>query len=224
MIEKIRNPYPDKESYKRINDTITIFGKYYDENSIAIEIEKLDQLNYTPDTEFNFIIVFTKKDHNDVIYYTSEEYYKVLASAIKQNNPYISISESLKVEISIDQLYGALKELDKIDQSKFGLKRISNMGISDLNNIDYDILVKYIDWLVKKPEIAEDPLDTLKKTSKYAEFEYDEVLIDDREKLIDDREKEEDDTTEQRATSVINQGTGTTDPGLIRRDGRIEQN
>lgn len=160
-LKQIQNPYPSVDNYKKIANRIILFGKF-DDNTIDFEIQTIDDIKYVKNTNFRFIIAFSKHpDSNENFsekrhYYTSESYYNDLQKAINENNPYFTINNSIIISVYTDELVQIMKkQLD--NEEAWNVKINNNIGITldgdNINqyNIDYNKLVKYINWLIEKP-------------------------------------------------------------------------
>lgn len=168
-IEKVTNPYPSADSYRRIADTITIIGNFA-ENQATFEVEHLDDINYTPNTEFRFIIRFSESEEStDKVYYTSEGYYRDLEKAIQEGNPYFTVSNSVVANVYTKDFKTLIESL-RDDEVEWGVDINQSLGISPNQSIDYNVMTTYIDWMVKRPDL----LDTdLLPTETISDFESD---------------------------------------------------
>lgn len=168
-IEKVTNPYPSADSYRKIADTITIIGNFA-ENQATFDVEHLDDINYTLNTGFRFIIRFSETEEStDKTYYTSQGYYEDLEKAIKEGNPYFTVSNSVVVDVFTKDLKALIESLREAEE-EWDVTINQSLGISRDQPIDYNVMVKYIDWLVKRPDLLETDLLPTKDISDYEEI------------------------------------------------------
>jgi hypothetical protein len=158
---ELDNIYPNISSYKEgaTNKTQILYGSYPEKNKIEFKVPPtLDTINYLPDTNFRFVLAIFKdyKDTNP-IYYTSEIYYRDLQLALLENNPYFlqsSFSSENIVPYVIDSTLKVFNTFVEPEYKSFINVR-QNIMFRSGSVIDYDNLVRYIDWVVDTPS----PLD-----------------------------------------------------------------
>jgi hypothetical protein len=131
-------------------------------NRISVPIPSLRSLRYVIDTKFPFIIKFYKNNQSEDVeeiteLWTSEEYYNVLQTSITDRNPFYSVETSTIIKIYLPQIINLIQN-QKPFETQLGLELNKVLGI-DTNNftdIEYAILVKYIDWTVRKDRNIDD--------------------------------------------------------------------
>jgi len=160
---ELDNIYPSISSYKdgAPNKTQILYGSYPEKNKIEFKVPPtLDTINYLPDTNFRFVLAIFKdyKDTNP-IYYTSEIYYRDLQSALLEDNPYFlqaSFSSENIVPYVIDSSLKIFNTFAEPEYKSFINVR-QNVMFKSGSVVDYDNLVRYIDWVVDTPSPLDEP-------------------------------------------------------------------
>jgi hypothetical protein len=155
----LRNQYPSISNYgTTIPGTINLKGSYPETNTLAINVRNLEGIKFVKDTKFRFILKIKEKQADTAgVLYTSERYYKNLESSLKESNPYFinsSLNDVYIVEIFTQSL-NALFTTFLTPENKAGVSVNRNNFINNNKSIDYDLLVKYIDWVVSQPTLSD---------------------------------------------------------------------
>ncbi len=139
---------------------INLFGRYADKNVLPFTTKTLKNLKYVDGTNFRFILAIFK-DYNDTnpVYYTSQTYYNDLNAALIDGNPYFlqaSFDSANIVSFVYEDALNIVKNVIPLEQKsriEFRTNIFVSNGSSDIN---YDNLVRFIDWLVDKPSPLDD--------------------------------------------------------------------
>jgi hypothetical protein len=178
----IQNPYPIIFNYKKKSLTeIRLDGKF-PANFKDFEIPDLSLLEVVEDTSFRFIVQlkFGVDEDEYVGLYTSPVYYKDLVACKDENNPYFiqnSFDETNVVKFNLNdltRLYNDLKELETGLDVKVSRNILYNFDAPN----DYTHLIKYIDWIIKKPELNDIGKDSVIAVSDISEYEYAQYIVD----------------------------------------------
>ena len=139
---------------------INLFGRYADKNVLPFTTKTLKNLNFIEGTNFRFILAIFK-DYNDVapVYYTSQNYYNDLNSALIEGNPYFlqaSFNDVNIVSFVYEDVVNIVKNAIPLElKSRIDFR--TNIFISNGSfDVNYDNLVRFIDWLVDKPSPLDD--------------------------------------------------------------------
>jgi hypothetical protein len=178
----IQNPYPIIFNYKRKSPTeIRLDGKF-PANFRDFEIPDLSLVEVVEDTSFRFIVKlkFGVDEDEYVGLYTSPVYYKDLVASKNENNPYFiqnSFDENNVITFNLNELtklYNDLKELETALDVKMTRNILYNYDATN----DYTHLIKYIDWIVKKPELNDIGTQNVIPVSQISEYEYAQYVAD----------------------------------------------
>jgi hypothetical protein len=155
----LRNQYPSISNYgTTIPGTINLRGLYPETNTLAITLKNLEGIKFVKDTRFRFILKIKEKQTDTTgVLYTSERYYNNLESSLKESNPYFinsSLNDVYILEIFTESL-NALFTTFLNPENKAGVSVNRNNFINKNKSIDYDLLVKYIDWVVSQPTLTD---------------------------------------------------------------------
>lgn len=138
---------------------INLFGQYADKNRLPFTTKNLSDLKYVEGTNFRFILaIFKDYEDTNPVYYTSEQYYNDLQSALIEGNPYF-LQASFDSRNIISFVYEDALKIHKSMRDLEYKSRIdfrSNIFITSGSVVNYDNLVTYIDWLVDKPSPLDD--------------------------------------------------------------------
>ena len=139
---------------------INLFGRYADKNVLPFTTKTLKNLNYVEGTSFRFILAIFK-DYNDTnpVYYTSQNYYNDLNSALIEGNPYFlqaSFDSANIISFVYEEAVNIAKAAVPLElKSRIDFR--TNIFISNGSfDVNYENLVRYIDWLVDKPSPLDD--------------------------------------------------------------------
>jgi hypothetical protein len=178
----IQNPYPIIFNYKKKSLTeIRLDGKF-PANFKDFEIPDLSLVEVVEDTSFRFIVQlkFGVDEDEYVGLYTSPVYYKDLVACKDENNPYFiqnSFDETNVVKFNLNELtrlYNDLKELETGLDVKVSRNIFYNFDAPN----DYTHLIKYIDWIIKKPELNDIGKQNVIAVSDISEYEYAQYVVD----------------------------------------------
>lgn len=139
---------------------INLFGRYADKNVLPFTTKTLKNLNYVDGTNFRFILAIFK-DYNDTnpVYYTSQTYYNDLNAALIDGNPYFlqaSFDSANIISFVYEEAVNIAKAAVPLElKSRIDFR--TNIFISNGSfDVNYENLVKFIDWLVDKPSPLDD--------------------------------------------------------------------
>ena len=159
-LPKLTNTYPTFVNYKANGiGKVQLFGIYPEKNKIDFNLPSIDNLNFVSNTNFRFILaIFKTYNDSSPVYYTSDSYYKDLEASTIENNPYF-LQNSFKneniVSFVCEDAIKIYKNLTPLENKSFVNIRQS-LFIKGTGDIDYDNLVRYIDWFVDKPSPLDD--------------------------------------------------------------------
>ena len=175
----IGNQYPSIESYKKhTDDTIRLEGIYNKKNIIYFKIKpigtvNIDSITTLPGISFRFILAITNGTNmaTNAKLYTSVGYKKDIIESVTENNPYF-VRDALKLPYIVHYaLPNTVKLVTNFVQGKTGTgtpdldsdgkqkSAVEFVSISKYNfierngTIDYEKLVRYIDWVTSPPII-----------------------------------------------------------------------
>jgi len=177
----LRNQYPSISNYgTTIPGTINLKGLYPETNTLAINVKNLEGIKFVKDTKFRFILKIKEKQTDTTgVLYTSERYYKNLESSLKESNPYFinsSVNDVYIVEIFTESLISLFTTFLN-PENRAGVSINRNNFINSNKSIDYDLLVKYIDWVVSQvtlSDIDSNGVIPSEKLINFARFEIDQ--------------------------------------------------
>jgi hypothetical protein len=136
----------------------------YPENKVYFPVYDISNITVNPDININFILKINSylKSGQGVgtryKLFTSSKIYEYLVDAYNRNIPYPALSKLVEVvEIDLKTLIDFVK-FQRPEEETVNVEINNNVGIKfnkDRNDyeIDYDTLLKYIDWVVTKPGI-----------------------------------------------------------------------
>jgi hypothetical protein len=174
-------PDPTKYSSKRVKN-MRLSGKYVEVNYIDFDIPSVEDITLVPGTTFRFILVIKDSAADfEPKYYMSDAFYNDIEFSQVENNPYFiraALKDMFAVTITLDkqiELFNTIKLLD----IAAGVKTYKNLfiGLGDDNTIsgnviDYEGLVRYIDWVVGPVNpLDNDGTDGVLPVSKIADYE-----------------------------------------------------
>lgn len=139
---------------------INLFGRYADKNVLPFTTKTLKNLNFVEGTNFRFILAIFK-DYNDTnpVYYTSQTYYNDLNAALIDGNPYFlqaSFDSANIISFVYEEAVNIAKAAIPLElKSRIDFR--TNIFIANGSfDVNYENLVRYIDWLVDKPSPLDD--------------------------------------------------------------------
>ena len=155
----LRNQYPSISNYgTTLPGKVNLKGSYPETNTLVIDVKSLEGIKFVKDTKFRFIVKIKEKQTDTTgVLYTSEKYYKNLESALKESNPYF-VNSSLNEIYIIDIFTSSLITLFTTflnPENRAGVSVNRNNFINSNKSIDYDLLVKYIDWVVSQVTLSD---------------------------------------------------------------------
>jgi hypothetical protein len=159
-LNKLPNKYPDVSNYMWEDGNYIVLEGEYDSNYIAFRKPFLSQLKWVSGTTFKFIVGLKTSDTDPYQqFYTSEEYYKLLEKSLLDNNPYfpkISFRKEHIITINVSDALNLFGSKNPIEEGKAGVKMYKNFFCDAdkqyFNNVNYDTLVKYLDWTTQTAE------------------------------------------------------------------------
>jgi hypothetical protein len=178
----IQNPYPIIFNYKKKSLTeIRLDGKF-PTNFRDFEMPDLSLLEVVEDTSFRFIVKlkFGVDEDEYVGLYTSPVYYKDLIASKDENNPYFiqnSFDENNVVTFNLNELTRTYNELKQLE-TELDVKVSRNILYSFDGVNDYKELIKYIDWIIKKPELNDIGTQNVIAVNEISEYEYAQYVVD----------------------------------------------
>jgi len=183
-IYDLADTYPDitKYSSKRVKN-MRLTGKYVEVNYIDFDIPTVEDITVVPGTTFRFVLVVKDSLADDEPkYFVSDTFYNDIELSQLENNPYFiraALKDIFAVTIILDQAIETFNTIKLLDIAA-GVKTYKNLfiGLGDDNTtggnvIDYEGLVRYIDWVVG-PINARDQInggDGVLPVSKIADYE-----------------------------------------------------
>jgi hypothetical protein len=150
----------EKAKIPQIDEAVLV-GEY-SENQIRFPLYDTSKISTHPDLTINFILKinsYTKTSSsagNRYKLFTSPKIYEFLLDANNRNIPYPALSKLVDVvEIDLKPLINQVIKQRK-DEIPINVKINNNLGIKynpsrKDYDIDYDILLSYINWIVSKP-------------------------------------------------------------------------
>jgi hypothetical protein len=161
-LSELDNQYPNISAYKEgaPGKTQILFGSYPEKNKIEFRVPPtLDNVKTLSDTNFRFILAIFK-DYQDAnpIYYTSEIYYNDLKLSLEEHNPYFLLASFSKQNIVPYVIDDSLKIFNTLSapESKAFVDMKFNVLFKSGSAVEYDNLVRYIDWVVDTPSPLDD--------------------------------------------------------------------
>jgi hypothetical protein len=182
-IFELADTYPDPTKYnsKRVKN-MRLSGKYVEVNYIDFDIPSVEDITLVPGTTFRFVLVVKDSAADfEPKYFMSDTFYNDIELSQIENNPYFiraALKDIFAVTITLDkqiELFNTIKLLD----IAAGVKTYKNLfiGLGDDNTIggnviDYEGLVRYIDWVVGPVNpLDNDGTDGVLPVSKIADYE-----------------------------------------------------
>jgi hypothetical protein len=178
---ELPNTYPATINYKTVvGSNIQLDGLYPEKNTLKFEIPKFENITPIEGCTFRFILIIKDSAVDfEPKYYTSAQFYADLEFSLIDKNPYFitqALKEPLYITVTLDkqiELFNSLKLLD----IAVGVKQYKNLfigvgeKITDGNVIDYESLVKYIDWVVGQVNPLDTDTDSVLPVSKVSNYE-----------------------------------------------------
>lgn len=160
-LPELINTYPQPGNYiRQSKDKTALFGIYSDVNKLEFDLPNIDDIKIVNNTTFRFIVGIRKNSSDkDVKYYTSRRFMLDLRESQQEGNPYFSKFAVLNSYIvfveweTFDLLFG---DIVPIEFKQGVLMQVNNCiqketPTSQTTFINYELLVKYIDWVVSPP-------------------------------------------------------------------------
>ena len=150
-------PDPTKYSSKRVKN-MRLTGKYVATNYIDFDIPTVEDITVVPGTTFRFVLVVKDSLADDEPkYFVSDSFYNDIELSQIESNPYFiraALKDIFSVTIILDDLIETFNTIKLLDISS-GVKTYKNLfiGLGNDNTtggnvIDYEGLVRYVDWVV----------------------------------------------------------------------------
>lgn len=209
----------ESEKYtRRINDNANILQETnivltgrYPENKLNFPKFDLSKIEPREDVNFNFILrVIGPLDGKQKVF-TSQKIYDYLMDAYQRNIPFPQLPYlSEVVQLNLRPILEKVEELNKLD-SAFGVFVENNiMAVSEISgsvtSINYDNLLKYVDWVVSKPGLNYD--ERLIPVQEISSFT---PIIEEDEPSTGETETAEENTTNNNEGNTSN-STGDPEP------------
>lgn len=157
-LPELVNTYPQPGNYiRQSKDKTSLFGIYSDVNKLDFNLPNIDDIKIVNNTRFRFILGIRKnKSDKNIKYFTSRRYMLDLRESQAEGNPYFS-------QFSLLNNYIVMVEWEKFDllfgdlvpvEFKQGVLIQTNNCIqktnpeSELTFVNYELLAKYVDWVV----------------------------------------------------------------------------
>jgi methyl-accepting chemotaxis protein len=176
------NTYPNTDNYIKLalGNQMQLKGLYPEKNLYSWPISTFNDetkdvfIKPVTGTSFRFILGIKDSLASDTTYYyTSEQFYNDMETALIEPNPYFitkALDERFFLTITLDKLIELFNNLKLIDIS-VGVFQIRNIFIGQTNVIDYEALVRYIDWVVGEVNPLDFDNNGVLPTEKVAEYE-----------------------------------------------------
>jgi hypothetical protein len=176
------NTYPNTANYIKLatDNTMQLKGLYPEKNAYTWKIPTFNDetknifIKPVIGTSFRFILAIKDSLASDTThYYTSEQFYNDMESALIEPNPYFitkALDEKFFLTITLDKLIELFNNLKLIDIS-VGVFQIRNIFIGQTNVIDYEALVRYVDWVVGDVNPLDFDNNGVLPTEKVAQYE-----------------------------------------------------
>jgi methyl-accepting chemotaxis protein len=176
------NTYPNTDNYIKlaVANKMQLKGLYPEKNVYSWTIPTFNDetkdvfIKPVTGTSFRFILGIKDSLASDTThYYTSEKFYEDMEIALIEPNPYFAtkaLEEKFFLTITLDKLIELFNNLKLIDIS-VGVFQIRNIFIGQTNNIDYEALVRYVDWVVGDVNPLDFDNNGVLPTEKVAEYE-----------------------------------------------------
>lgn len=180
----ITNQYPNLPSYVRQNEElVNLFGLYKETNKLEFKLPSIKHITPIDDLNLRLIFGFRKNAQDtDVKYYTSQNFYSDMEASNIEGNPYFYL-QSNKVEfivfVDLEKFISSFQKLKEIE-NKQGINVLLNNFINSDSSIDYEKLMKFLDWVLSKPTLDEIDTDGVIPADKLALWEvgdYDPILM-----------------------------------------------
>jgi hypothetical protein len=155
----LRNQYPTIGNYiTTLPGKVNLYGIYSETNVLPIDVKGLDGIKFVKDTSFRFIANIKQKQEDTFgLLYTSERYFKNLESSLKESNPYFvnsSLNDIFIVDVFLESFISLFESFVPKENSA-GVNVLKNNFINKDKSIDYDSLIKFLDWIVSPPNLKE---------------------------------------------------------------------
>ena len=161
-LTSLQNKYPTTLNYETgIDKKVRLFGAYRLLNKLVFSEPKikLDVVEKIDGTSFNFVIGIKNKDADSFPskYFTSPQYYNKLKLSSNQSNPYFinrALDDKNIVIFSLEETIKILKGLQESEKTDLVTLPI-HIYLDGDGKVDYEKLIKYIDWLVSPVAAAD---------------------------------------------------------------------
>lgn len=155
----LRNQYPTIDNYvTTLPGKVNLYGLYPETNVLPIDVKSLEGIKFCKDTSFKFIInIKQKQDDRIGVLYTSERYFRNLENSLKEPNPYFinsSLDDIFIVDVFLES-FVLLFESFIPKENSAGVNVLKNNFLNKDKSIDYDSIVKFIDWIVSPAKLSE---------------------------------------------------------------------
>jgi len=180
----ITNQYPNLPSYVRQNEKlVNLFGLYKETNKLDFKIPSIEHIKPIDDLNLRLIFGFRKNvEDKNIKYYTSQQFYSDMEASNIEGNPYFYL-QSNKVEfivlVNLEKFISIFEGLKEVENKQGINVKLNNFLNSD-NSIHYSRLMRFLNWVLSKPELEEIDTDGVIPAKTLAEWEvgdYDPIMM-----------------------------------------------
>ncbi len=180
----ITNQYPNLPSYVRQNEKlVNLFGLYKETNKLEFKMPSIEHIKPVDDLSLRLIFGFRKNvEDKNIQYFTSQQFYSDMEASNIEGNPYFYL-QSNKVEfivlVNLEKFISTFEKLKEIE-NKQGIDVKINNFIRQDSSVNYEKLMRYLDWVLSKPSLDEIDTDGVIPADKLAEWEvgdYDPIMM-----------------------------------------------
>jgi hypothetical protein len=180
----ITNQYPNLPSYVRQNEKlVNLFGLYKETNKLEFKMPSIEHIKPVDDLSLRLIFGFRKNvEDKNIQYFTSQQFYSDMEASNIEGNPYFYL-QSNKVEfivlVNLEKFISTFEGLKEIE-NKQGINVKINNFINEDNSVNYERLMRYLNWVLSKPSLDEIDTDGVIPAERLAEWEvgdYDPIMM-----------------------------------------------
>jgi hypothetical protein len=181
-LNSLRNNYPSIQNYKKKDVNVVQLAGNFEPNFIDFNLPDLGVVTKVDGTSFKFIIELRADVDADsyIGLYTSPIFYNELLTSTTENNPYPLRSAFFTdniVTYYINELTTKYNELIDLE-TELDVKMDRNILYRFDGDIQYDELIKYIDWNVSSPTLNEIGSQNVLPISQLSEYTYAQYNVD----------------------------------------------
>lgn len=180
----ITNQYPNLPSYVRQNEKlVNLFGLYKETNKLEFKMPSIEHIKPVDDLSLRLIFGFRKNiEDKNIQYFTSQQFYSDMEASNIEGNPYFYL-QSNKVEfivlVNLEKFISTFEGLKEIE-NKQGINVNINNFINEDSSVNYERLMRYLNWVLSKPSLDEIDTDGVIPAERLAEWEvgdYDPIMM-----------------------------------------------